>query len=372
MRRIQNRGYLTLSRLVAHLDRLAVGDESNAAIDASDAVNLMTIHAAKGLEFPVVFLVNMSRGTGNRRPPMRVALETGGAEASVSVGDFQSEADDDRQAKEREETKRLLYVALTRARDRVYLSSLLKDGAVPRSAGSLAEVLPPGLLECFSAAAGQAPRRVARLERVGAPLRRVSASGRRRTRSRRERRGPLAAGARQDDTATDDLAPLDAAAGPLERRRRRRARRPRTTTGARAAESDALLGTLVHRLIQRLGVSSGRGPGRRRGGGPAGRSGRRQRGAPGSAGRRGAGRRPLRARAPAPAGGGNPTARPRSGTRFRSRRPTAAASCAARSTASPGRGPARSRCSSSRPAGPAHWHQAQLRLYRRGGRAAVP
>ena len=112
MRRMQNRGYLTLARLVAHLDRLAVGDESNAAIDASDAVNLMTIHAAKGLEFPVVFLVNLSRGTGNRRQPMRVAIDTGGADASVSVGDFQSEADEDRQAKEREETKRLLYVAL--------------------------------------------------------------------------------------------------------------------------------------------------------------------------------------------------------------------------------------------------------------------
>ena len=86
LRRMQNRGYLTLARLVAHLDRLAVGDESNAAIDAADAVSLMTIHAAKGLEFPVVFVVNLSRGTGNRRLPMRVAAAPGGIDASVSNG----------------------------------------------------------------------------------------------------------------------------------------------------------------------------------------------------------------------------------------------------------------------------------------------
>ena len=213
MRRMQNRGYLTLPRLVAHLDRLAVGDESNAAIDASDAVNLMTIHAAKGLEFPVVFVVNMSRGTGNRRPPMRVAIETGGAEASVSIGDFQSEADEDRQAKEREETKRLLYVALTRARDRLYLSSLLKDGAVPKSAGSLAEVLPPGLLACF--AGGRRP---------GRPSRGVAIESGRTHHFAVCPPAALAAGARAVAGAAagaapvtprrrDDLAPLDAGAG---------------------------------------------------------------------------------------------------------------------------------------------------------------
>ena len=72
IRRVQNRGYATMSRLADNLERMTAGDESNAVIDAGDSVSLMTIHAAKGLEFPVVFLVNLSKGTGNRRPPIRV------------------------------------------------------------------------------------------------------------------------------------------------------------------------------------------------------------------------------------------------------------------------------------------------------------
>jgi ATP-dependent exoDNAse (exonuclease V) beta subunit len=152
IRRLQNRGYTTLDRIVSHLDRLALGDEANAAIDASDAISLMTVHAAKGLEFPIVFIVNLARGTGTRRSPIRVATGDADADASVAVGDFQSTGDEDQPTREREETKRLLYVAMTRARDRLYLSSSLKDGQIKPGRGSLAEVLPPTLQACFSAA----------------------------------------------------------------------------------------------------------------------------------------------------------------------------------------------------------------------------
>jgi ATP-dependent exoDNAse (exonuclease V) beta subunit len=141
IRRAQNRGYATLARIADHLERLAVGDESNAAIDAVDAVSLMTVHAAKGLEFPIVFVVNMARGTGGMRPPIRVA-DLAGGDASVAIADYQSEADEDARARDREETKRLLYVALTRARDRLYLSAALKDGVFRAGPGSLGEVLP--------------------------------------------------------------------------------------------------------------------------------------------------------------------------------------------------------------------------------------
>jgi ATP-dependent helicase/nuclease subunit A len=154
IRRAQNRGYATLARIADHLDRLAVGDESNAAIDAIDAVSLMTVHAAKGLEFPIVFVVNMGRGTGGIRAPIRVTDDAAG-EASVAIADYQSDADEDVAAKEREESKRLLYVALTRARERLYLSATVKDGVCRMGKGSLGEVLPAAVRAMFVAAAAE-------------------------------------------------------------------------------------------------------------------------------------------------------------------------------------------------------------------------
>ncbi len=152
IRRIQNRGYATLARIADHLEQLAIGDESNAAIDAVDAVNLMTVHAAKGLEFPVVFVANLGRGTGGVRAPIRIATSSGGV-PSVAVADFQSEADEEMQARDREESRRLLYVALTRARERLYLAATVAGGTCRMGRGSLGDVLPPSFPALFAQAA---------------------------------------------------------------------------------------------------------------------------------------------------------------------------------------------------------------------------
>ena len=55
-------------------------------------------------------------------------------------------------AKDREETKRLLYVALTRARDRLYLASEVKDGKWRAFGGSLGDILPAGVKARFEVA----------------------------------------------------------------------------------------------------------------------------------------------------------------------------------------------------------------------------
>ena len=250
MRRIQNGGYGTLARMAAHLNRLAVGDEANAAIDAFDAVHLMTVHAAKGLEFPVVFIVNLARGSGNRRDAVRVTAGPSGG--SVAIGDFQSEADDDRVARDCEETKRLLYVALTRARDRLYLGTVLKDGVIQPARGSLGEVLPLSLRECFStvtqltewmSAAGSIhPIRICR----------VSSSG---DHDLHPRQGTTLS----PERPADDFAPLVADVSAF-RTAALAARDSPTASGLNdpsGHESDRAVGTVVHRMLERLGFDAG-------------------------------------------------------------------------------------------------------------------
>ncbi|MSO29466.1 MAG: hypothetical protein EXQ48_00795 [Acidobacteria bacterium] len=253
VRRIQNRGYATLGRIAAHLDRLAVGDEANAVIDASDAVNLMTVHASKGLEFPVVFLVNLARGTGSHRDPIRIAARDAEDDLSVAVGDYQSEADEDDAAKQREETKRLLYVALTRARDRLYLGSALKEGRIQPGRGSLAEVLPQSLLgRCaaraaatdvveWQASSGQVHRlAIARTEARGAGL---SGSP-----------GGPAGLTPQANTIPTDFTPLVDTGIP---RHAIAALLGDDGVLPGGRESDRLVGTFVHRLLERFGLDPG-------------------------------------------------------------------------------------------------------------------
>ncbi|MFJ1592011.1 DNA helicase PcrA [Kitasatospora albolonga] len=84
--------FLEKVALVADSDQIPDEDE-----DGSGVITLMTLHTAKGLEFPVVFLTGLEDGVF---PHMRALGQT----------------------KELEEERRLAYVGITRARERLYLT----------------------------------------------------------------------------------------------------------------------------------------------------------------------------------------------------------------------------------------------------------
>jgi ATP-dependent helicase/nuclease subunit A len=123
IRRAQNRGYLTFARLADYIDRASAGEESLAVLEAVDAVNLMTIHAAKGLEFDVVFVVNLDQATRSDTSIPRVTEHADGRVDVHALGRPEIEGPD----RGIEEEKRLLYVALTRARQALYLSASRLD-----------------------------------------------------------------------------------------------------------------------------------------------------------------------------------------------------------------------------------------------------
>jgi ATP-dependent helicase/nuclease subunit A len=143
IRRVQNRGYATFSRLADYFRRLATGEEANAIIAAKGCVQLMTVHSAKGLEFPVVFLVRMQSGVRGGDAPITVVPKDENNQADVAVS-ISAPSGRIERARDAEERRRLLYVAMTRARDLLYLSSEVEEGKKPQST-SFAKLLPVSL-----------------------------------------------------------------------------------------------------------------------------------------------------------------------------------------------------------------------------------
>jgi DNA helicase-2/ATP-dependent DNA helicase PcrA len=83
-------------RLTAFLEEVALVSDQDELAEVKDRVTLLTLHTAKGLEFPVVFIVGLEE---NVLPHSR----------SLDVPD------------ELEEERRLMYVGVTRAKDQLYL-----------------------------------------------------------------------------------------------------------------------------------------------------------------------------------------------------------------------------------------------------------
>jgi ATP-dependent helicase/nuclease subunit A len=125
---------------VAYLEE-AVKVEPDAPVEGvePDAVRLMTIHAAKGLEFPVVCLADLGRQPNTQTPDLLVDGERVGMRLMRLDGARSTPALDyeqlceERREREAEEEDRILYVAMTRARERLLLSGAVDFERWPAS-----------------------------------------------------------------------------------------------------------------------------------------------------------------------------------------------------------------------------------------------
>jgi len=119
-RRIQDASralkYDNIRELVKHLEALIDAGEDPAVAEAdveTPAVRVLTVHKAKGLEFPVVFLVHLVQGkfpTHKRRDALELPAEL--LKDLAPTGEFHTQ-----------EERRLFYVGMTRARRELFLTS---------------------------------------------------------------------------------------------------------------------------------------------------------------------------------------------------------------------------------------------------------
>lgn len=108
--------FVTIQRIVDWIDLQTEVNESPRAAEVEvgdeDKVNILTVHSSKGLEFPVVFLVNL---VSQRFPSMerreQIPIPDTLIREVLPSGDFHVQ-----------EERRLFYVGLTRAKDKVYLT----------------------------------------------------------------------------------------------------------------------------------------------------------------------------------------------------------------------------------------------------------
>ena len=151
-RSVQRSGRYSLREFVDWLrSRQSLGErmiESAPSIIGNDAVRVMTIHGAKGLEFPGVVITGLNSSSVNRRgetvfdtdpeAPVGVAIGLGSGRSRFETAGYGDIEEKKKQIGEAEAV-RLMYVAATRARDHLFVSLYRKYGDSSTLAAKLAE-----------------------------------------------------------------------------------------------------------------------------------------------------------------------------------------------------------------------------------------
>src|SRR5262249_19057983 len=124
-------GSISFRGFVERLREEAEGEAPEAPIieESSEGVRIMTVHKAKGLEFPVVILADITAGIAAWNPGRYVDPARG--LCALRLGGWQPwdliEHEDEEVARDRAEGVRVAYVAATRARDLLVVPAIGDD-----------------------------------------------------------------------------------------------------------------------------------------------------------------------------------------------------------------------------------------------------
>ncbi len=145
----------SLNHFLREIERLqdAVSTESDLSDeDQGNCVQVMTAHSAKGLEFPVTIIAAMDKGTQRSSAPVTFTPKFGlGLKWNDPPGDkgikdsWQTRNSEEIATREKEESNRLLYVAMTRAKEHLILSYSVNDRK-PSNWAKLVEMRLPAAL----------------------------------------------------------------------------------------------------------------------------------------------------------------------------------------------------------------------------------
>ncbi len=134
----ENSGIKGLSAFVRFISRIPEDDVKATAMpkgDSSDAVNLMTIHKSKGLEFPIVIIPNTEKSFSGRDLSENLIISKNCAPGMKYIEDNIRHknlqwmfAKDKKRSERNSEHIRLLYVALTRAKERLTILASQGEG----------------------------------------------------------------------------------------------------------------------------------------------------------------------------------------------------------------------------------------------------
>ena len=247
--------------MVARLEEQPEEAESPLAEESSDAVQILTIHKAKGLEFPVVVLPGLHQGTGRDRTVPPVAHDWSSGIYGLSLGSKRTIGAVLAQAKfavrEEAERRRVFYVGMTRAKELLVLSG----GKVARAVG---ETTFEWLQQIGTGPVGEAATRHVAIGTSIIPHRVVPAP------ERTWQRRPLAA----EDQAVSIDVPLMARrwaerkercgevgtthwhVTPTALIRQEGRNRPHVSTQLQLREVGRLTGVVAHRILERWNFSS--------------------------------------------------------------------------------------------------------------------